>query len=72
PGPTLGSLVKRADRIAAHIEAVELAGFAPDEADLYFGAAPDLPEAVLGLAEPWPTAQAEARFLDRFHALCRA
>ncbi|MCJ2093575.1 HD family hydrolase [Methylobacterium sp. J-072] len=72
PAPALGRLVKRADRIAAHIEAVELAGFAPDEAELYFGPAPDLPEPVLALAEPWPTAQAEARFLDRFHALCRA
>ncbi|MCJ2125763.1 HD family hydrolase [Methylobacterium sp. J-077] len=72
PDPALGRLVKRADRIAAHIEAVELAGFASDEAGLYFGAAPDLPETVLALAEPWPTAQAEARFLDRFQALYRA
>ncbi|EIZ84085.1 metal-dependent phosphohydrolase [Methylobacterium sp. GXF4] len=71
PAPGLGRLVKRADRIAAHIEAVELAGFGPDEAELYFGAAPDLPESVRALAEPWPTAQAEAQFLDRFQALCR-
>ena len=72
PAPALARLVKRADRIAAHVEAVELAGFALDEAALYFGPAPDLPEPVLALAEPWPTAQAEARFLARFHALCRA
>lgn len=69
PVPAVGRLVKRADRIAAHIEAVELAGFAPDEAELYFGRAPDLPADVLALVEPWPTAQAQARFLDRFHTL---
>jgi 5'-deoxynucleotidase YfbR-like HD superfamily hydrolase len=72
PAPALGRLVKRADRIAAHIEAVELAGFNPDEAVRYFGDAPDLPGPVLALAQPWPTDQAEARFLDRFHALCQA
>ena len=71
PATTLGQLVKRADRIAAHIEAVELAGFTPDEAVRYFGDAPDLPGTVLALAEPWPTGQAEAEFLGRFHALCR-
>ena len=69
PTPALAALVKRADRSAAHLEAVRLAGFAPDEAALYFGQAADLPDAVLALAEPWPTAEAEARFLDRFHRL---
>ncbi|MDP4006412.1 hydrolase [Methylobacterium sp. NEAU K] len=71
PAPALGQLVKRADRIAAHVEAVRLAGFAPEEAERYFGAAADLPETVLALVEPWPTAQAEVRFLARFRALCR-
>jgi uncharacterized protein len=71
PAPALARLVKRADRIAAHLEAVRLAGFAPEEAARYFGRAADLPDPVLALAEPWPTAEAEARFLDRFHALWR-
>jgi uncharacterized protein len=71
PSPTLAALVKRADRCAAHLEAVRLAGFAPDEAALYFGQATEFPDAVLALAEPWPTAEAEARFLDRFRDLCR-
>jgi uncharacterized protein len=71
PAPALGRLVKRADRIAAHVEAVRLAGFAPDEAERYFGRAPDLPDPVLALAEPWPTAEAEAMFRARFEALHR-
>lgn len=70
PLPALARLVKQADRIAAHVEAVRLAGFARDEAERYFGPARALPEPVLVLAEPWPTAEAEARFLARFHALC--
>ena len=69
PAPALARLVKRADRIAAHLEAVRLAGFAPDEAALHFGRATDLPGGVVALAEPWPTAEAEARFLDRFRNL---
>jgi 5'-deoxynucleotidase YfbR-like HD superfamily hydrolase len=69
PAPALARLVKRADRIAAHLEAVRLAGFAPDEAARYFGRPADLPDPVLALAEPWPTAEAEARFLARFQAL---
>jgi uncharacterized protein len=71
PAPALASLVKRADRTAAHVEAVRLAGFAPEEAERYFGRAADLPDRVLALTEPWPTAEAEARFLARFDALRR-
>ncbi|MCJ2088660.1 hydrolase [Methylobacterium sp. E-005] len=69
PSPALAGLVKQADRAAAHLEAVRLAGFAPEEAELYFGPPADLPGAVAALAEPWPTAEAEARFLARFCAL---
>jgi len=69
PSPALTRLVKRADRAAAHLEAVRLAGFATDEAELYFGQAEDLPDSVTALAEPWPTAEAQARFLARFRAL---
>ena len=69
PAPALAALVKQADRSAAHLEAVRLAGFAPDEAALYFGRATDLPDAILALVEPWPTGEAEERFLDRFQRL---
>ncbi len=71
PTASLARLVKQADRIAAHLEAVRLAGFAPAEAERYFDRAADLPDRVLALIEPWPTADAEARFLARFAALCR-
>jgi 5'-deoxynucleotidase YfbR-like HD superfamily hydrolase len=71
----LRALTKKADGITAYFEAVELAGFEADEARRYFG----LPRGIgrqtpegprLGL-EPWPTAAAEERFLDRFAALER-
>lgn len=69
PSPGLARLVKRADRIAAYIEATRLAGFSQAEADHVFGR-----PAVLGrlenevaeLAEPWPTRRAEERYLARF------
>jgi len=69
PDPALARLVKRADRIAAHVEAVRLAGFTAEEAARYFGRAEPLPEAVLALAEPWPTAHAQDRYIARFEAL---
>ena len=69
------ALAKKADGIAAYFEAVELAGFEPEEARRIFGLprgigrqSPDGPR--LGLA-PWPTTEAEARFLERFRAIER-
>ena len=72
PNPAFARLVKRADRVAAHAEAVRLAGFAPDEATRYFGRHETLPEPVLALLDPWPTAQAQARYLDRFAELAKS
>jgi uncharacterized protein len=66
---TLAKLIKRADRIAAFLEATELAGFERKEALTIFGAPEPLPRAVLALLAPWDTGQAQARFLDRFAAL---
>jgi 5'-deoxynucleotidase YfbR-like HD superfamily hydrolase len=60
------AVIKRADRIAAFHEAVELAGFGREEALKYFGAPEPLPRAVLALTAPWPTHQAQAHFLARF------
>ncbi len=65
PAPAVTRRVKRADRIAAHIEAVRLAGFSEEEAARYFGPAVALPDPVLALANPWPTGEAQARFLAR-------
>jgi 5'-deoxynucleotidase YfbR-like HD superfamily hydrolase len=74
PAP-VRSLAKKADAIAAYFEAVELAGFEADEARRIFG----LPRGIgrqtaagprLGLV-PWPTPEAEARFLERFKAIER-
>ena len=62
-------LIKTADRISAHFEAVCLAGFDDAEARTIFGRPPK------GLApklEPWPAAEAERRFLERFSRLVQA
>lgn len=64
---SLVKLTKRADRISAYYEAIELAGFQPAEAEKIFGA-PVGPAARLGLVG-WPTGEAQARFLERFTAL---
>lgn len=69
PAPDFARLVKRADRIAAHVEAVTIAGFTREEATRYFGRAEALPDAIRVLLEPWPTAAAQARYLARFEAL---
>ena len=61
------TLTKRADHVSAYFEAVELAGFQPAEAEKLFGRPKGFPER-LGL-DPWPIGVAQARFLERFHAL---
>lgn len=60
--------IKRADRIAAFLEAVELAGFAEAEARRVLGfriRAPAMPA-----LDPWPAEVARTAFLDRFAMLC--
>lgn len=63
----LVKLTKSADRVSAYFEAIELAGFAEAEAARIFGRPRGFAPR-LGL-EPWPTALAQARFLERFAAL---
>ncbi len=64
--PTLKGLIKRADRICAHCEAVQIAGFTTDEAQQFFGPAPpDLAVAI----NPLSARQAQTEFLDRFHQI---
>jgi 5'-deoxynucleotidase YfbR-like HD superfamily hydrolase len=63
--------IKAADRSAAYWEATRLAGFSADEARTYFGrpGAGNAPADLDMLLAPWPTAEAERRFLVRFEAL---
>jgi len=67
----LTEAIKAADRVAAFFEATELAGFTATEAAKYFGRPRGLHREQLAL-EPWPTAEAEQRFLARFAALVEA
>jgi uncharacterized protein len=62
-------LIKRCDRIAAFLEATELAGFTREEALRYFGQPEPLPRAVTSLVHPWSVSEAQQRFLARFEAL---
>lgn len=63
--------IKAADHVAAYFEATVLAGFAPDEAERFFGT-PKLPvvlERELRALAPLPAEQANTAFLARFAAL---
>ncbi|MEE7455510.1 hydrolase [Methylorubrum populi] len=75
PSPALARLVKRADRIAAAIEATRLAGFSSAEADGIFGRPPALPPEIQAeierLIAGWPTADAQSCYLARFATLQR-
>ncbi len=70
--PALKRRIKRADRAAAHGEAVRLAGFGEAEAIKFFGARPNLPPEAEALLEILPADAAQARFLARFSALDQA
>jgi uncharacterized protein len=67
--PLLHKQIKRADKIAAFLEAVTLAGFTREEALKYFGRPEPLPRAVTDMLEPVSVAEAEARLTMRFGAL---
>ena len=59
-------VIKRADRASAFFEAIQLAGFAEDEAKKYFGR----PRGVASVAiKPLTTAEAERRFLRKYKNL---
>lgn len=66
PTPADKAIIKRADTICAHFEAVQLAGFTEAEAKRYFGAPPRGMRLKLA---PASTAQVEAAFLKRFRSL---
>jgi hypothetical protein len=68
----LVTLIKIADRAAAHIESIRLAGFSAAEAQRYFGRAPDIPVLIeRDYVTPWPADVAQARYLERFEKLIR-
>ena len=72
PGPDHAARNKRAVRLAAHREATALAGFARAEADAIFGRPAIRPPEIEPLLDPWPTAEAQARFRARFAELAPA
>jgi 5'-deoxynucleotidase YfbR-like HD superfamily hydrolase len=62
----LKTRIKKADRVSAYLEAVQLAGFAPDEARRFFGVPPG---AVNMTLSPHPHGAVKRAFLDRFETL---
>ncbi|MDB5507428.1 MAG: hydrolase [Devosia sp.] len=66
--------IKKADREAAYLEAVTLAGFGAVEARKWFGE-PSLVsfdrEAIAQLLKPWPAPEANARFIAEFEKLAQ-
>jgi len=60
---------KRADRIAAFLEATRLAGFSREEAPKFFGRPVPLPPDIDGFLAPWPVERSEKRYLARVKAL---
>jgi len=65
-------LTKRADAVAAFLEATRLAGFSREEALRIFGRPVPLPREVEVLLAPWSAAEAESRYRDRVLALAPA
>lgn len=68
PAPLRGK-IKRADQIAAFLEATTLAGFVRQEALKLFGRPEPLPRDVLAMLEPVSAAEAEAHLKARLAAL---
>jgi len=65
----LRKLIKRADRIAAYLEATQLAGFSHGEARRLFGHSKRFDDIEL---KPWPPAKAKKCFLDRCATLAKS
>jgi 5'-deoxynucleotidase YfbR-like HD superfamily hydrolase len=67
---TITQAIKTADKGAAYLEAITLAGFAPAEAKRLFGKDPGLSDATReDYLTPWSAAKAEKRFLARFSSV---
>ncbi len=69
----LVTIIKKADRAAAFLEATRLAGFSESEARRFFGPPPPLDAATIRqYLIPWGAEAAEKRFLKRFKELSPA
>ena len=67
---SLQNLIKLADRSAAYLEATRLAGFADDEARMFFGPPPKFSAALERVyLSPWPAGTAQARYRERVEKL---
>ena len=62
---TVKKAIKRADRISAWAEAIQIAGFTRAEANRFFGAPRHAPAAAIRIV-PRPPMAVKADFLDRF------
>ena len=69
PPAEIKALIKQADRISAHLEAVQLAGFSEDEANSIFGS---ISSGYRTILEPMSVRDAQARYLQRFETLAEA
>jgi 5'-deoxynucleotidase YfbR-like HD superfamily hydrolase len=67
--PADAALIKRADQISAYFEATQLAGFAKNEAEQFFGVPKGVKPPHL---TPLTPAEAESAYLDRFRRLSAA
>lgn len=66
----LQALIKSADRSAAYLEAIRLAGFAEAEARKFFGPPPKFSAALeRDYLKPWAAGTAQARYRERFEKL---
>jgi 5'-deoxynucleotidase YfbR-like HD superfamily hydrolase len=63
------ALIKTADRACAYFEATQLAGFSQAESVEFFGAPPAAYELLI---DPLPPAQAQIRYIQRYHVLSEA
>jgi uncharacterized protein len=68
----LTTLIKRADRAAAYLEATRLAGFSAAEARSFFGPPPKLSLTIeRDYLVPWPAETAERRYLEHIARVVR-
>lgn len=68
-GRDIAALAKAADTVAAHHEAVSLAGFSEEEALRFFGAPVALGRESRDMLAPWSADLAKMKFLTRFRQL---
>ena len=67
--PMIKKLIKRADRACAFFEATQLAGFEHEESIAFFDPPPPGYRLII---DPLPPAQAQERYLQRYHLLSEA